>query len=130
MLEPIVWRAVALHPSAIPVSDLIRELAGGEDDLDHVRRREEVLRAAGDAVRVGLLVVVEDSVVATEEAMFVNQFIDNRYAPPLEGEIAECPGHHPQDRGGTGSRSLGGPQAVHLIQAAVENPYPNPATPL
>ncbi|HEX4307181.1 MAG TPA: hypothetical protein VHZ54_14190 [Solirubrobacterales bacterium] len=88
MLEPIMWRVVALHPSPIPISDLIRELAGDEEDRDQPGRRDAVLRAVADAVRVGLLEESYGSVVATEDAMFVNQFIDNEYAPPLEGEMA------------------------------------------
>ncbi|HVW45686.1 MAG TPA: hypothetical protein VHA76_01430 [Solirubrobacterales bacterium] len=56
--------------------------------------------------------MVEDSVVATEEAMFVNQFIDNKYAPPLDANLptsgTPCSGSGKRLSGGTRSAGSDG----------------------
>jgi hypothetical protein len=79
MADPIMWRALAVHPSHIAVEDLIRDLAGSSDGPGYLGRRDAVLSALDACERVGLLELDEAdvSVVATEEAFSVRRcFID------------------------------------------------------
>lgn len=79
MTDPIMWRALAVHPFHIAVDDLIRDLAGSSDAPGFPGRRDAVLNALDACERVGLLELREAdvSVVATEEAFWVRRhFID------------------------------------------------------
>jgi hypothetical protein len=74
--DPIMRRALAVHPSPIAVDDLIRDLAGSEDDPGFASSRDGVLKMLDACEELGLLRLIERpvvSVVATDEAFEVKR---------------------------------------------------------